>query len=89
MGMPQSSAHSLGNLAKEALLRILVEWDQVKTWEVGLVDRLICLAFAANSPPKLIIEREKWYKELPLRSSSLPTSLIALPASSLENITSG
>ena len=88
MRMSQCSARSLAKLAVVALHKTSVEWEQLKTWEVGQVDRLTCPAFA-NNPAKPIINRKKFSRELPLRSSSLPTNSIALQANSLENITSG
>lgn len=89
MRMSQCSAHSLAKLAVVARHRTsVVELEQLKTWEVGQVDRLTCPAFA-NSPPKLIINRKKFFRELPLRSSFLPTNSIALPANSLESTKSG
>ena len=90
MAISQSFAHSPAKLAVGALHRTsALEWDQLKTWEVVLVGRHTCPAFAANSPAKSIIDREKCTRELPLRSSSLPTNLIAHPANSPENISNG
>jgi hypothetical protein len=86
--MFQSSVHSP---AKGALHRtsVVVVWVHLKTWEVALEDRLTCPGFAASSQAKQIIGKEKFSRKLPLRSSSLSTSLIALLANLLENITSG
>jgi hypothetical protein len=87
MEMSQCSAPSLAKLAVVALHNTSLGWEQLKTWEAALVGKLTCLAFV-NSPAKPIINRKKFSRELPLRSSSLPTNLIAPPANSLENITS-
>jgi hypothetical protein len=87
MGMSQCSAPSLAKSAVVALHKTSVELELLKIWEAVLVGKLTCPAFA-NSPAKPIINKKKFSRELPLRSSSLPTNSIAPPVNSLENITS-